>query len=81
LVRLFDKGDDMNIEAFHQPSAILLSMTEWQFIVGCLLGAGVGITLSRSGVMLTHPKTRWLFVSLIVGFASLWGIVCSYLNG
>jgi F0F1-type ATP synthase assembly protein I len=71
----------MNIEAFHQPSVFALSMTEWQFIVGCLLGAGVGITLSRSGVMLTNSKTRWLFISLMVGFASLWGIVSSYLNG
>ncbi len=71
----------MDIEAFHQPSAFLLSMTEWQFIVGCLLGAGVGITFSRNGIMLTDPKTRWLFVSLMVGFASLWGIVCSLLNG
>ncbi|MBE7423104.1 MAG: hypothetical protein HS110_11865 [Zoogloeaceae bacterium] len=71
----------MNIEAFHQPSAIALSMTEWQFIVGCMLGAGAGITLSRSGIMLTDPKTRWLFISLMVGFASLWGIVSSYLNG
>ena len=71
----------MNIEIFHQPSAFALSMTEWQFIVGCLLGAGVGITLSRSGIMLTDPKTRWLFISLMVGFASLWGIVCGLLNG
>ena len=70
----------MNIDAFHQPSAIALSMTEWEFIVGCMLG-GVGITLSRSGIMLTDPKTRWLFISLMVGFASLWGIVSSYFNG
>ena len=71
----------MNIETFHQPTAIALSMTEWQFIVGGLLGAGVGITLSRSGIMLTNPTTRWLFISLMVGFASLWGIVCGLLNG
>ncbi|GIK70917.1 MAG: hypothetical protein BroJett020_22120 [Bacteroidota bacterium] len=71
----------MDIEAFQQPSAISLSMTEWQFIVGCLLGAGVGITFSRNRIMLTDPKTRWLFISLMVGFASLWGIVCSLLNG
>ena len=71
----------MNIEVFHLPSTIALSMTEWQFIVGCLLGAGVGITFSRNGIMLTDPKTRWLFISLMVGFASLWGIVCGLLNG
>ena len=71
----------MDIEAFHQQSAIMLSMTEWQFIVGCLLGAGAGITFSRNGIMLTDPKTRYLFISLMVGYASLWGIVCSLLNG
>lgn len=70
----------MGIEAFQQASAITLSLTEWQFIVGCLLGAGVGITLSRSGVMLTNPKTRWLFVSLMMGFSALWGIICSMFN-
>jgi len=70
----------MDIEVFHQPSAIMLSMTEWQFIVGCLLGAGVGITLSKSGVILTNPKTRWLYASLMMGFSGLWGIICSMFN-
>lgn len=70
----------MGVEIFHHPSPIALSLTEWQFIVGCLLGTGVGITLSRSGVMLTNPKTRWLFVSLMMGFSALWGIIGSMFN-
>lgn len=68
----------MNIETFMSQPAY--SMTEWQFMVGCLLGAGVGITLSRNGIMLTNPKTRWQFVSLVTGFAGMFGLICSILN-
>ncbi len=69
----------MSIEAFLLPATP--SMTVWQFLVGSFLGVGVGITLSRSGIMVTDPKTRWLFISLLIGFASLWGIICGLLNG
>lgn len=69
----------MNIEAFLIPSAN--AMTQWQLIVGCLLGAGVGITLSRSGIVLTNPETRWQFVSIVMGFAGAFGLVCGVLKG
>ncbi|MCC6145278.1 MAG: hypothetical protein DPW12_10490 [Rhodocyclaceae bacterium] len=69
----------MNIEAFLIPPAT--AAMQWQFIVGCLLGAGVGITLSRSGIVLTNPETRWQFVSIVMGFAGVFGLVCGLLKG
>ena len=56
------------------------TMTEWQFIVGCLMGAGVGITLSRNGIMLTKPETRLTFISAIIGFAGDFGLICAWMN-
>lgn len=69
----------MNIEAFLIPAAT--ASMQWQFIMGCLLGAGVGITLSRSGIVLTNPETRWQFVSIVMGFAGVFGLVCGALKG
>ncbi|MCG3166220.1 MAG: hypothetical protein DPW12_13050 [Rhodocyclaceae bacterium] len=69
----------MNIEAFmSQP---VDSIAQWQFLVGCLLGAGVGITLSRHGIMLTNPRTRWLFIALTFGFAGTFSLICRVING
>ena len=45
------------------------TMTEAQFIVGCLIGSGVGITLSINGIRLTDPETRVKFISCMIGFA------------
>ena len=58
-----------------------MSMTEWQFIVGGLLGVCVALTLSRNGILLTNPQTRWQFVSLVSGFSGLFGIICGLMNG
>jgi hypothetical protein len=54
--------------------------TEWQFIVGCILGIGVAVTLSRNGIMLTKPETRWTFISAITGFAGLFALICGLMN-
>lgn len=71
----------MSIENFLQPSAHSLTLTEWQFIVGALIGVGVGVTLSRNGILLTNPETRWQFVSFVSGFAGLFGLICGLMNG
>ena len=56
------------------------TMTEAQLIVGCLIGAGVGLTLSRNGIMLTNPETRLTFISCMIGFAGIFGIICGLMN-
>ncbi len=50
---------------------------EWQFMVGCFIGAGAGISLSKSGILLTRPETRWQFVTAVTGFAGVWGLICA----
>jgi len=71
----------MRIENFMLSSVHSMSMTEWQFIVGSLIGAGVGVTLSRNGILLTNPQTRWQFISLLSGFAGLFGLICGLMKG
>lgn len=71
----------MSIENFLQPSVHSMSMMEWQFIVGAMIGVGVGVTLSRNGILLTNPETRWQFVSFVSGFAGLFGLICGLMNG
>ncbi len=56
------------------------TMTEAQFIVGCLIGSGVGITLSINGIRLTDPETRVKFISCMIGFAGIFGIICGLMN-
>jgi hypothetical protein len=71
----------MRIENVLLPSVHSMSMTEWQFIVGALIGVGAGVTLSRNGIVLTNPETRWQFVSFVSGFAGLFGLICGLMNG
>jgi hypothetical protein len=55
-------------------------MTEVQFIVGCLIGIGVGVTLALNGIALTNPETRLTFLSCLFGFAGVFGIICALMN-
>ena len=68
----------MDIEAFLLPS--VSTMTVGQFLIGSLLGVGVGITLSRNGIMVSNPQTRWLFITILFAVSGLYGLLCGLLN-
>ena len=52
------------------------TLSEIQFMVGSIIGAGLGISLSCNGILLTRPETRWQFVTAVTGFAGVWGLIC-----
>lgn len=56
------------------------TMTEFQFIVGCIVGSGIGISLSRNGIMVSNPETRWKFVGIMFAVAGIWGLICGLIN-
>lgn len=53
------------------------TLSEMLFMVGSIIGAGLGISLSSNGILLTKPETRWQFVTAVIGFAGVWGLICA----